>query len=69
MRFVAGQRISDLPEVAAPGSEIAVPERRKATRSQERTSEDRAPKRRSGPLGFKRGLGLSNSRLKKARGN
>jgi len=23
MRFVAGQRVSDLPEVAAPGSEIA----------------------------------------------
>jgi hypothetical protein len=62
MRFVVGQRVSDLPEVAAPGSQIAVPERRKATRSQERTSKDRAPNRRSGPSFCWRELGKPKAR-------
>src|SRR6185503_9459257 len=58
MRFVAGQRVSDLPEVAAPGSEIAgwsaarCPLLRK-----ERQRKADCAKRRSGPLGLVRDQG------------
>ena len=50
MRFVAGRRVSDLPEVMAPGSEIAVLERRKVPASARRQRKADCAKWRSAPF-------------------
>ena len=57
MRFVAGRTVSDLPEVATPGSEIALLERRKVPASARRQRKADCAKWRSGPLlGLPKGL-------------